>query len=89
MGWLCIFRAFSHLNSHLKLLLAFQAYLSLPEGTASVAGLIAMMTDHYCNLVILVFIFYPVMFSFDCLTEPLLILVFINYLVMCSFDRFN
>ena len=70
-------------------LVAFQAYLSLPEGTASVAGLIAMMTDHYCNLVILVFIFYLVMFSFDCLTEPLLILVFINYLVMCSFDRFN
>ncbi|KAH0728186.1 hypothetical protein KY284_004051 [Solanum tuberosum] len=27
-----------------------RAYLSLPEGTASVAGLIAMMTDHYCNL---------------------------------------
>nr|GMD90958.1 protein ALWAYS EARLY 3-like isoform X1 [Ipomoea batatas] len=28
-----------------------RAYLSLPEGTASVVGLIAMMTDHYCNLV--------------------------------------
>ncbi|XP_052188738.1 protein ALWAYS EARLY 3 isoform X2 [Diospyros lotus] len=27
-----------------------RAYLSLPEGTASVVGLIAMMTDHYCNL---------------------------------------
>uniref|UniRef100_A0A5B6Z075 SANT domain-containing protein n=1 Tax=Davidia involucrata TaxID=16924 RepID=A0A5B6Z075_DAVIN len=27
-----------------------KAYLSLPEGTASVVGLIAMMTDHYCNL---------------------------------------
>ncbi|KAL8100354.1 protein ALWAYS EARLY 3-like [Apium graveolens] len=27
-----------------------RAYLSLPEGTASVAGLIAMMTDHYTNL---------------------------------------
>ncbi|KAI3848226.1 hypothetical protein MKX03_003504 [Papaver bracteatum] len=27
-----------------------RAYLSLPEGTASVAGLIAMMTDHYCIL---------------------------------------
>ncbi|KAK1385652.1 Protein ALWAYS EARLY 3 [Heracleum sosnowskyi] len=27
-----------------------RAYLSLPEGTASVAGLIAMMTDHYANL---------------------------------------
>ncbi|CAH9059613.1 unnamed protein product [Cuscuta europaea] len=26
------------------------AYLSLPEGTASLVGLIAMMTDHYCNL---------------------------------------
>ncbi|CAK9145546.1 unnamed protein product [Ilex paraguariensis] len=26
------------------------AYLSLPEGTASIAGLIAMMTDHYSNL---------------------------------------
>ncbi|CAH9148846.1 unnamed protein product [Cuscuta epithymum] len=26
------------------------AYLSLPEGTASVIGLIAMMTDHYCNM---------------------------------------
>ncbi|VFQ65337.1 unnamed protein product [Cuscuta campestris] len=26
------------------------AYLSLPEGTASVVGLIAMMTDHYCNM---------------------------------------
>jgi len=29
----------------------FQAYLSLPEGTATVAGLIAMMTDHYSILV--------------------------------------
>ena len=29
----------------------FQAYLSLPEGTASVVGLIAMMTDHYNVLV--------------------------------------
>ncbi|GMP76643.1 hypothetical protein CsSME_00033233 [Camellia sinensis var. sinensis] len=28
-----------------------RAYLSLPEGTASVKGLIAMMTDHYCNMV--------------------------------------
>ncbi|XWS14047.1 hypothetical protein CRYUN_Cryun36dG0090200 [Craigia yunnanensis] len=27
-----------------------RAYLSLPEGTASVVGLIAMMTDHYCVL---------------------------------------
>ncbi|XP_058209241.1 protein ALWAYS EARLY 3 isoform X2 [Rhododendron vialii] len=27
-----------------------KAYLSLPEGTASVVGLIAMMTDHYSNL---------------------------------------
>ncbi|XP_020552958.1 protein ALWAYS EARLY 3-like [Sesamum indicum] len=27
-----------------------RAYLSLPHGTASAAGLIAMMTDHYCNL---------------------------------------
>ncbi|KAL8166381.1 hypothetical protein V2J09_007880 [Rumex salicifolius] len=27
-----------------------RAYLSLPEGTASVVGLIAMMTDHYNNL---------------------------------------
>ncbi|XP_047310135.1 protein ALWAYS EARLY 3-like [Impatiens glandulifera] len=27
-----------------------RAYLSLPEGTASVVGLIAMMTDHYCNM---------------------------------------
>ncbi|XAR63482.1 hypothetical protein NMG60_11023427 [Bertholletia excelsa] len=27
-----------------------RAYLSLPEGTASVVGLIAMMTDYYCNL---------------------------------------
>lgn len=29
----------------------FQAYLSLPRGYASAAGLIAMMTDHYSNLV--------------------------------------
>lgn len=28
-----------------------QAYLSLPEGTATAAGLIAMMIDHYNNLV--------------------------------------
>lgn len=28
-------------------MLLFQAYLSLPEGTASVVGLKAMMTDHY------------------------------------------
>jgi hypothetical protein len=28
-----------------------QAYLSLPEGTATAAGLIAMMTDHYNILV--------------------------------------
>ncbi|KAF3456189.1 hypothetical protein FNV43_RR00839 [Rhamnella rubrinervis] len=27
-----------------------KAYLSLPEGTASVIGLIALMTDHYCVL---------------------------------------
>lgn len=27
-----------------------RAYLSLPEGTASVVGLVAMMTDHYCVL---------------------------------------
>ncbi|KAI8002837.1 Protein ALWAYS EARLY 3 [Camellia lanceoleosa] len=27
-----------------------RAYLSLPEGTASVKGLIAMMADHYCNM---------------------------------------
>ncbi|GAV73140.1 Myb_DNA-binding domain-containing protein/DIRP domain-containing protein [Cephalotus follicularis] len=27
-----------------------RAYLSLPEGTASVVGLVAMMTDHYCIL---------------------------------------
>ncbi|KAF3331243.1 protein ALWAYS EARLY 2-like isoform X1 [Carex littledalei] len=27
-----------------------QAYLSLPEGAATAAGLIAMMTDHYSNL---------------------------------------
>ena len=32
-------------------MLCFQAYLSLPEGTASVVGLIAMMTDHYSVLV--------------------------------------
>ena len=32
-------------------MLYFQAYLSLPEGTASVVGLIAMMTDHYTVLV--------------------------------------
>jgi len=31
--------------------LFFQAYLSLPKGFASAAGLIAMMTDHYSNLV--------------------------------------
>ena len=34
----------------------FQAYLSLPEGTASVVGLIAMMTDHYTVLVSLILI---------------------------------
>ncbi|KAL9266789.1 ALWAYS EARLY 1-like protein, partial [Drosera capensis] len=28
-----------------------RAYLSLPEGTASVVGLIAMMTDHYSIMV--------------------------------------
>lgn len=32
-----------------------QAYLSLPEGTATAAGLIAMMTDHYNILVRLYF----------------------------------
>lgn len=37
--------------SHLILPFHFQAYLSLPEGTASVAGLIAMMTDHYSVIV--------------------------------------
>lgn len=36
-----------------KMLVYFtQAYLSLPEGAATAAGLIAMMTDHYSNLVI-------------------------------------
>ncbi|XP_042050498.1 protein ALWAYS EARLY 3-like isoform X2 [Salvia splendens] len=29
-----------------------RAYLSLPHGTASAAGLIAMMTDHYSNLAV-------------------------------------
>jgi hypothetical protein len=38
-------------------MLCFQAYLSLPEGTASVVGLIAMMTDHYSVLVRLDFNF--------------------------------
>ena len=37
--------------SQLILPFHFQAYLSLPEGTASVAGLIAMMTDHYSVIV--------------------------------------
>ena len=45
------------LSWQLSLLLYFQAYLSLPEGTASVVGLIAMMTDHYSNLVRLKFNF--------------------------------
>lgn len=35
----------------IQVLLYFQVYLSLPEGTASVVGLIALMTDHYCVLV--------------------------------------
>ena len=34
-----------------RYVLCFQAYLSLPKGFASGAGLIAMMTDHYSNLV--------------------------------------
>jgi hypothetical protein len=34
-----------------------QAYLSLPEGAASAAGLIAMMTDHYNLLVWVLFKF--------------------------------
>lgn len=33
-----------------------QAYLSLPHGTASAAGLIAMVTDHYINLVRIIYI---------------------------------
>lgn len=37
--------------SIVSLLMEFQAYLSLPDGTATVAGLIAMMTDHYNILV--------------------------------------
>lgn len=36
---------------HLIFVFSFQAYLSLPEGTASVVGLIAMMTDHYSVIV--------------------------------------
>lgn len=35
-----------------------QAYLSLPEGTASVIGLTAMMCDYYSMLVRLNFIFW-------------------------------
>lgn len=35
----------------------FQAYLSLPEGTASVVGLVAMMTDHYNVMVCLQLMF--------------------------------
>jgi hypothetical protein len=34
---------------------ALQAYLSLPEGAASAAGLKAMMTDHYNLLVCVMF----------------------------------
>lgn len=37
--------------SRLKHVWHIQAYLSLPEGTATAAGLIAMMTDHYNILV--------------------------------------
>jgi hypothetical protein len=44
-----------------KMLVYFtQAYLSLPEGAATAAGLIAMMTDHYSNLVT----FYSFSFSY-------------------------
>ncbi len=37
-----------------------QAYLSLPEGAASAAGLIAMMTDHYNLLVWVLFKFFMI-----------------------------
>ena len=42
---------FDHLAVDSEVILVFKAYLSLPEGTASVVGLIAMMTDHYNVLV--------------------------------------
>lgn len=41
----------------LNYVIYFQAYLSLPEGLSSVAGLIAMMTDHYNMLVRFEFLF--------------------------------
>jgi hypothetical protein len=37
-----------------------KAYLSLPEGAASAAGLIAMMTDHYNLLVWVLFKFFMI-----------------------------
>lgn len=36
---------------------SFQAYLSLPEGTASVVGLIALMTDYYNVMVRVYYVF--------------------------------
>ncbi|KAK6930448.1 DIRP domain, partial [Dillenia turbinata] len=41
-----------------------RAYLSLPEGTASVVGLIAMMTDHYTVLIIELNVFKACAFIF-------------------------
>ncbi|KAL3641971.1 hypothetical protein CASFOL_012786 [Castilleja foliolosa] len=41
----------NHMHStQMNIIQADCAYLSLPHGTASAAGLIAMMTDHYSNL---------------------------------------
>ncbi|KAL4592913.1 hypothetical protein LXL04_005920 [Taraxacum kok-saghyz] len=47
-----------------------RAYLSLPEGTASVAGFIAMMTDYYSNMTLTFpFFFFPPNFSYNNLTN--------------------
>lgn len=51
MRWLLVSPIFVCKTWWLDFMLWLQAYLSLPEGTASVVGLIAMMTDHYSMLV--------------------------------------
>ncbi|KAG6479543.1 hypothetical protein ZIOFF_063009 [Zingiber officinale] len=53
-----------------------QAYLSLPEGTATAAGLIAMMIDHYNNLFLKFALLNPPTFSL--LVSNYLKLIIIN-----------
>jgi hypothetical protein len=62
-----------------------QAYLSLPEGTASVVGLIAMMTDYY-NVLVRLDLIFPVQLSLVTLLSIWSCYIFVDDIVGFDFN---